>query len=40
MTALIRTKDFSDGKEGNDIIITGDNTKPPQATEEALNAVR
>ena len=31
-----KTKDFSDGKEGNDVTITGDNTKPT-ATEN-LNA--
>lgn len=29
-----KTKDFSDGKEGNDVTITGDNTKPT----ESLNA--
>lgn len=31
-----KTKDFSDGKEGNDVTITGDNTKP--APTESLNA--
>ena len=31
-----KTKDFSDGKEGNDVTITGDNTKP--AATESLNA--
>ena len=29
-----KTIDFSDGKEGNDVTITGDNTKPT----ESLNA--
>ena len=32
-----KTKDFSDGKEGNDVTITGDNTKPTAT--ESLNAV-
>ena len=31
-----KTKDFSDGKEGNDVTITGDNTKP--TVTESLNA--
>lgn len=31
-----KTNDFSDGKEGNDVTITGDNTKP--AATESLNA--
>ena len=31
-----KTKDFSDGKEGNDVTITGDNTKPTPT--ESLNA--
>ena len=31
-----KTIDFSDGKEGNDVTITGDNTKP--AATESLNA--
>ena len=31
-----KTNDFSDGKEGNDVTITGDNTKP--AATENLNA--
>ena len=31
-----KTKDFSDGKEGNDVTITGDNTKPTAT--ESLNA--
>lgn len=31
-----KTDDFSDGKEGNDVTITGDNTKP--AATESLNA--
>ena len=26
-----KTKDFSDGKEGNDVTITGDNTKPTES---------
>ena len=33
-----KTKDFSDGKEGNDVTITGDNTKP--AATESLNAAK
>ena len=32
-----KTIDFSDGKEGNDVTITGDNTKPTAT--ESLNAV-
>ena len=32
-----KTNDFSDGKEGNDVTITGDNTKPTAT--ESLNAV-
>ena len=31
---VVKTNDFSDGKEGNDVTITGDNTKPT----ESLNA--
>ena len=31
-----KTNDFSDGKEGNDVTITGDNTKPTAT--ESLNA--
>ena len=33
-----KTIDFSDGKEGNDVTITGDNTKP--AATESLNAAK
>ena len=28
---VVKTNDFSDGKEGNDVTITGDNTKPTES---------
>ena len=32
---VVKTNDFSDGKEGNDVTITGDNTKPTESQNAA-----